>query len=433
MDISTQQHWGQEVCIIWDTIPATKIGGITLVRDTVQGKTCYTLQLPQISWVNTPLTSEEWKQFLSAFLEEKVYSELSKLHTKTWFDSRAEFALFWKQYFPDGYDEKVFQWYLLELRSRYSNEIRHIETELNKSKAIAQAFYYDLLREYESRSGSISSWSRRQFWQDLALLLIGKLHSGVNSVTDISDIRPAAIVDEIRRIQQDPKYRQSVTQAALGGTFDLLKKGGIESGIMSVWGKNRADGAFIFRMPQWENRFPPYIVLGQWTPITAPSLQEWLDQYALRTLRPVFTQYLVDQHGEIKGEIRTHLGNWTKKILFPSNTILRDWIYRPDLIPKNTEIFLYSRNGGSGITLTKMTEQWWFLSMGINQESYQGLEAKSEYFTLWYVDNNGDLRGNIALSWSHVVFSDNDPQRKTSNTGASIVGNWEWVWWSMGN
>lgn len=429
MDISLPTSWGQEICIPGNAIPNIQIDGVNIVRETVQGKLCYTLQvsgIPSFDTLKELYLQSGWRQFLSALLEEKIYAELSRFSEKAWLGSRQEFWILWKKYFPNGYDEKRLQGYLLELRSRYGDKIAHLETEIKDSKTLAQTFYRDLLQEYESRSGNISAWNKQKFWQDLALLLINKVSSGTNSFTDFSHINPKSLVDEAILIRQDPKQRRWVAQGALSGTFNLLRKAGIEPGITSVWGTNRADGAFVFKVPAGLNQSSPYIILWQWNSVTSTSLQEWLDQYALKILRPVFTQYLVNPNGEIEGEVRTHLTDWTEKILFPSNALLRDWIYQPDLLPKNAEILLYSRNGGSGVTLTKMTPKWWFLSMGINQETYKGIEAKAEHFTLWYLDTSGDLRGNIALTGSQVQFSHGDPDQKTTNTGVSIVGNWEW-------
>ncbi len=436
MDITTPPHWGQEICIAGNTIPDIQLDWITLIRGTVQCKTCYTLQLWGISTIDTLkdlYLQAGWRHFLSALLEKKMYAELSKITTKAWSSSKAEFALLWKKYFPDGYDEKKLQWYLQELQTRYGDEIVKLEAAIKNSKTIAETMYRDFLQEYESRSGNVSLWSKSKFWQDIALLLIHKLNSDTNSFADLGAINAKALVDEAILTQQDPKYRRWVTQGALNNSFDLLKKARIEAGIMSVGGENRADGVLVFKSPTWQNQVPPYIILGQRNSVAAASLQEWLDQYALDTLRPVFTQYLVNPDGEIAGEVRTHLSNWTEKILFPSNTLLRDWIYQPDLLPKNAEILLYSRNGSTGITLTKMTPKWWFLSIWVNQEAYKGIVAKAEHFTLWYLDTKGDLRGNIALTGSQVLFSNSDINKKTTNTGVSIVGNWEWSLMQYGN
>ncbi len=436
MDITTPPSWGQEICIAGNAIPDIQIDWITLVRTTVQGKTCYTLQLSNIPGIDRfkDLSLQAgWKYFLSALLEEKISAELSKITTGGGSNSQIELSHLWKKYFPDGYDEKKLQWYLQELRNRYGDNIKKLEAEIRNSKTIIETLYHDLLREYESRSENVVSWSKSKFWQNVALLFIQKLNSGTNSFADLEAINTKTLVDEVIRLEQDPRYRRWVAQWALTGTFDLLKKVGIESGIMSVGGKNRADGVFVFKSTAWQNQVPPYIILGQGNSIVASSLQEWLDQYAIDTLRPIFTQYLVNTDGEIEWEVRTHLTNWTEKILFPSNALLRDWIYHPDLLPKNAEILLYSKNGGTGITLTKMTPKWWFLSMGVNQEAYKGIEAKSEHFTLWYIDTSGNLRGNIALTGSQVHFTNSESERNTTNTGVSMVGNWEWSLMQYGN
>lgn len=372
-----------QYCISGNTIPKISLPWITITQESIQGKVCYTLTpkdsaiLKGLRWVSR---DRFWREYLTQVGSELLIREIRRSIPEI---SQKEIQDEWKKYFSEGYSEEKLDLLVARLHAHYGEKV----------------------------GSRLAEWKEKNIAQ-----------------SDIG-VTVESIIDDMRRLREDPKFRRVTFQEGLGITFALLEKyTGARLGIVTFGWEKRADGWLIIKTPIWQNIVPPFLLFGNWYTASGHSLEEVLDHQTIASVRPVFLHYLIDTNGEIIGKVKTPMTEWTSTMMFPSSDVLRSWIRDPSLMPSGWEISLYTGNRGKGVTLTKMTPKWWFIRAGIRDGEFEWIQAKWKFMTIWYADTAWNLRSNISTTASKVSSSNGQERLKDiTHTGASLDANWEWI------
>ena len=131
MDISTQQHWGQEIYITGNTIHTTKIGGITLVRTAVQGKICYTITLPGYKDLYDCVLRGNIEEWALRNLGDLIITQLTKNVDQT---EIRRLKKSWDELVWGMYSERWIRLFLENERGKYGDIVADILREISLLK-----------------------------------------------------------------------------------------------------------------------------------------------------------------------------------------------------------------------------------------------------------------------------------------------------------
>ena len=397
--------------------------GVTSIQDSISGKICYTLTLPD-NTLFLSLQSLSRNPIKSVFIDQLRESLLYTLNQSVKNISPEERDMIennWKKYFVDGYSDAKLKAFVLDLRSRYGDDIIDIESKITQVRTMI-AEYRTLVQKYQTDIDQ-RLWTIKSLSPELAIDIINTLKSGAGNVPNGA----GTIIRDIVLLWSDPQYRRIAFEDALTTLIKVLEKyTGVRFGIINTGWVDRVDWASIIKLPT-QVKGNSFILSWNWYTVRSSTLEEWSDTVDIMKGQPIFAKYLVSLHGDIIWEVKTPLSRWTEKFLFPTKEDLIAWIYNPSLLPQwgEIDIFVWG-NGKSGILLTKITPKWWFIKVWVAEDYFLWIEAKRESLTLWYIDKKWALRWNMALTGTSAHFRRDGDPKTIENTAVGLVGNWEW-------
>lgn len=442
MDISTQQHWGQEIYITGNTIPTTKIGGITLVQTTVQGKTCYTITLPGYKELYDCILRGNIEEWALRDLGSLIISQLTKNVDQI---EIQRLQKSWDELVWGKYSNQWIHRFLENERGKYGDIVVDILREISLLKEKLQIEYTNTSKVLTSMiSNRVSTlWNKEDIVQAIELLVRLRAIWDNESRSTIEKELIAQIPESLREeginILSDEKMRRKLIQDILTVWVRSLWKRWINVALVTLGGETKADGWLVLEIPAilWQESF--FVIAIRWKTLIVKTFEDGLDILSKENVSPVFTHYLVDLNGDILGEVTTRLSGKMKDILFPTEARITGWMRHPETLPKGTEIWFRYGNEGKSISITHLSNAGWFTETGISESSLDSLTIMASHLTIWYVKHGeyGWFQAHYTGTRIHAYGPTGE--RNIHGRIASMSGYWNifrgdswnaWVLWA---